>query len=379
MTSESTRKDALRILFIGKRFYTNRDAFAERFGRIYQLPYWWARSGHDVLLWLVDYHGKSAGNSNDESLAIETTPVFRWRFFVRFFRAFSGRFRSTRPDVIIASGDCYLGLLAYIVARVSGAKFVFDVYDRYDVFDGYRRLPGFDPLTFLIRRADIAAFASAKVLDDFRSLAKRSLLVPNGVDRERFKPLPRRESRESLGLPTETSLVGYFGSMEPERGVSDLIAAVEMLWSDDPDIKLVIGGKSDPAIDLDRPWVIYLGNVEFSNMPAALASCDVLALPYRKGAFVDNASSCKIAEYIAVERPIIATRSPNITENFPRQAEQLSGLLAAPGDVADIARCLRSQLLERRLVDMPQGMSWRDISRNVLASIENANQRQDTG
>ena len=355
--------------FIGKRFYTNRDAFTERFGRIYQLPYWWAQSGHEVSLWLVDYHGHAADAFDDEALAVETTPVFRWRFLVRFLRAFFGRWSSSRPDVIVASGDCYLGLLAWLVARASGAQLVFDVYDRYDVFAGYKRLPGLDPFTFLIRRADLTTFASAKVLDDFRSLARRSFLVPNGVDLGRFKPLPQRESRQALGLPDSPSLVGYFGSMEPERGISDLIDAIAALQKDSVDIRLVIGGKADPAVNLDHPWVIYLGNVEFANMPAALASCDVLALPYRAGAFVDNASSCKIAEYIAVQRPIVSTRSPNLTENFPRQAEQLEGLLAPAGDAVALAACLRAQLAERRLVDMPGDMDWLSISRNTLAAI----------
>ena len=31
------------ILFLGKRFYTNKDALQERFGRIFHLPMEWAR------------------------------------------------------------------------------------------------------------------------------------------------------------------------------------------------------------------------------------------------------------------------------------------------------------------------------------------------
>ena len=154
----------MRVLFIGKRFYTNRDAYTERFGRIYQLPYWWAKAGHEVDLWLVDYHGGEAGVSQDEALTVETTPVLRWRFFKRWISACFSRRSARRPDIIVASGDCYVGLVAYLAAFLSGSKFVFDVYDRYDVFDGYRRLPGFDPLTFLLRRSWVATFASTTQL-----------------------------------------------------------------------------------------------------------------------------------------------------------------------------------------------------------------------
>mgnify|MGYP001548492318 CR=1 FL=1 len=72
----------MRVLFIGKRFYTNRDAYKERFGRIYQLPFWWAKAGHEVDFWLIDYHGRDVGTTKDGALTVETTPVLRWRFFV---------------------------------------------------------------------------------------------------------------------------------------------------------------------------------------------------------------------------------------------------------------------------------------------------------
>jgi glycosyltransferase involved in cell wall biosynthesis len=178
------------------------------------------------------------------------------------------------------------------------------------------------------------------------------------------------ESRKQFGLPEAIPLIGYFGSMEPERGISDLIDAVGVLRDKDMSAEILIGGKAHPDVDLAKPWVRYLGNVEFEKMPAALASCDLLALPYRHGVFVDNASSCKIAEYIAMGRPIVSTRSPNLLENFPEQAAQLDGLLATPGDVGDLAASLEAQLEARRLVDMPKEMSWREIGDSMLAALE---------
>lgn len=361
----------MRILFIGKRFYTNRDAYVERFGRIYQLPYWWAEAGHEVDLWLVDYHGHDSSAKTDGSLAVETTPVFRTRFLARFFAACFGPGSSKRPDVIVASGDCYIGFLAFMASVLSGAKFVFDVYDRYDVFEGYRRLPGLDPFDFLLRRSEITTFASITVLRDFQHLSKKTLLVRNGFDPKQFSPLSMQECRVTLGLPADGLLVGYFGSVEPELGISDLIDALAILRDKGMDAELLIGGEGHPDVDLNKPWVRYLGNIPFENVPAALASCDVLALPYRQGDDqVDNGLSCKIAEYIAMERPIVATRSPMLIQNFPEQLAQLEDLVATPGDVADLAASVASQLGTRRLVDMPRGMSWQAISSSVQEAIE---------
>jgi glycosyltransferase involved in cell wall biosynthesis len=360
----------MRVQFIGKRFYTNRDAFLERFGRIYQLPYWWAASGHEVDLWLIDYHGRLVDQACDDALMVETTPVLRWRFFVRWFSACFGRRSAAQPDIIVASGDCYIGLLGYAIARTCGAKFVFDVYDRYDIFGSYRRLPGFDPQTFLLRNADLVSFASAAVLDELGPLTRDAVLVRNGIDLGLFTTLPMHESRKQYELPDNVPLIGYFGSMEIDRGVGDLIDAVARLVDQGITLNLVIGGKANSAINFDYPWVRYLGNLNYGQMPTALASCDLLALPYRQSELMDQGASCKIAEYIAVQRPIVATRTQNFVRNFPEQAVELDGLLATPGDPKDLGRCILGQLSERRLVSLPESVDWREISRRFLASLE---------
>lgn len=370
MRADENIGEAKRILFVGKRYYTNRDAYTERFGRIYQLPYWWARSGHDVDLWLIDYHGREVASSRDEELRVETTPVLRWRFFARWLSASFSRWSKRRPDIIVASGDCYIGLLAYLAAVLCGARFVFDVYDRYDLFASYRKLPGFDPQTFLLRRADIVTFASVAVLDELSQQTRDAVLVPNGIDLSRFRPLSMRRSREQFDLPDGVPLIGYFGSMEVDRGVRDLIDAVAGLVDQGIAVCLVIGGKANSEINLEYPWVRYLGNLDYRQMPTVLASCDLLALPYRQSEFMDKGASCKIAEYIAAKRPVVATRTQNFVGNFPKQAAELEGLLATPGDAEDLGRCIVSQLSERRLVSLPDSVDWREISQQAQSALE---------
>jgi glycosyltransferase involved in cell wall biosynthesis len=115
--------------------------------------------------------------------------------------------------------------------------------------------------------------------------------------------------------------------------------------------------------------VRYLGNLQHDQVPCALACCDVLALPYRRSEYLDAASSCKIAEYIAMRRPIVATRTPNMLENFPSQAAHLKDLLAEPGDPADLARVIEAQFATRRLVTLPREMEWSAIASVTLSSL----------
>ena len=355
------------VLFIGKRFYTNRDALRERYGRIWQLPWHWVHAGFPAHLWLVDYHTKENVHEATDGLEVISTPARNFLLFRHWLREFFNK--NQKIKTIVASGDCYIGLMAYWLARRLDANFVFDVYDKYDEFGGYRKLPGFDPLKFLLKNSNVRFFASKALLHDLSPAAHRDILVPNGVDLEKFTPRDKKESRASLDLPQDIQIIGYFGGMEPDRGVSDLIDAVRLLRKNGMNLELLLGGKPVPGLDLQQPGIRYLGNVPFERMPVALASCDMLAVPYRRSAFMDAGASNKIAEAIACARPLVATRTPNLMANFPAQTQQLGSLLANPEDPADLARVIRAQSNQQILVDIPDGMSWKDIALDVAQKL----------
>jgi glycosyltransferase involved in cell wall biosynthesis len=357
------------VLFIGKRYYTNRDALAERYGRIYQLPWNWANAGVRTRLWLIDYHGREQARLADGPLDVQSTPIFSRSALRRAWAELMSSARAAAPRTVVASGDCYIGLLAYRIARRVGATFVFDVYDKYDEFAGYRRFGGFDLFSFLLDKSDTRLFASRALMHDLGRQHSSNWLVPNGVDTARFRPVDLHAARRTTALPEDALLIGYFGGMEPDRGVEDLIAAVRRLRNASSRIELLLGGKPPAGLDLGGPGLRFVGNVPFERMPEMLASCDLLAVPYRRSAFMDAGASNKIAEAIACRRPIVATRTPNLMANFPAQAAHLGELLAEPGDPVDLERAIGAQLAERRLVDMPDGMTWTDISAKLAVQL----------
>lgn len=360
----------MRILFIGKRFYTNRDALSEQYGRIYQLPHRWSRHGAAVQLWLIDYKwrtSRSESKTGDDTFPVLCTRVFDWGMFRQIVRLFVSR-RSERPGIIVASGDCYIGLLAWIVARTLKARFVFDIYDRYDEFPGYLHTPGFDLLTFLRERADACLFASELVPTQLGGRKPSDIIVPNGVDTQHFKPLDKLHCRRTLGIGEDDRIVGYFGGMEPDRGVDDLVKAIELLVSDGLDVRLLLAGKSQNVERFRRPFIHYLGDVPYRQMPTLLGCCDVLALPYRRSTFMDAGASNKISEYIAVGRPIAATRTPNLLANFEHD-DEFEAHTAEPGDPESLAEVLSESLRSPRMLTLPAGVTWPEISRSTLARL----------
>lgn len=354
----------MRILFVGKRHYTRKDALNERFGRIYRLPLAWSRSGCDVRLELLDY--RSASPLNGEGVEFPAVsrgavnPLSWWRLLQRM--------RVFRPDVVVASGDCFVGLAAYGLARRLGARFVFDIYDDYRAFDGYRLFGGWDAYRYLTRRADACWFASRRLLDS--TPVKNGLLVPNGVDPTVFRPLERAACRAMLALPSEARIVGYFGSLEPERGVDDLVEAVGRLHAEEPSLRLLIAGGSATRARRPPAFVVDRGNVPHERVPTLIGACDVVTLPYRRGPVIDAASSLKMAEYLFCRRPIVATRTPSLLENFPVQASELKDVLATPSNPTSLAASLRAQLDCPRIATVPEGANWDGIAALALTSLQ---------
>jgi glycosyltransferase involved in cell wall biosynthesis len=351
----------MRILFLGKRHYTNQDAFVQRFGRIRWLPFLWHQAEHAVRLILLDYHGYRKEVCVDDGMTVQALPAFA----PGSISYLSTAARELQPDVVVASGDCFLGLVGQRLARRTGAKFVFDVYDDYRTFGAYRAFMGWDALGYLCRHADLVMYASKAIAGKHR-FDSPCVVVPNGVDGTEFAPVPMPEARARLGLPQAGRLVGYFGSMTAEHGVTVLIQALAKLRTRQPDVQLLLCGRQHPSTPVTGEGVVYRGMVPHAIIHTYLNACDVLALPYLRGAFIDNASSCKIAEYLFCRRPIVATRTPHFVENFPEQARQLQALLVPPGDADALAHSIQHQLDDPVILQAPDDMAWDQIAPRLL-------------
>lgn len=355
----------MNILFIGKRFYTNRDAYTEKFGRIYQLPYHWSKEV-PTSLWLIDYHSREKIQDKHDHLNIISTPIVSFIFISIIFKIIL----TQRPTTIVASGDCYIGLFSYLLAKICGSKFVFDIYDKYDAFSGYRNL-GFKNLyNYLLKNADICLFASKKLKENSENICKKTILVLNGIDTKHFYPRDKNHSRLHFNLDKDKIYVGYFGSMEIERGIDDLIDAVKLLHQKNKKIYILLAGKKRKNLNLQHEFIHYLGNIPFKYVPIAMACCDILTLPYRNSAFLDNASSCKIGEYIAMDIPISMTNANSLIHNIHLDSA-IKDSLANHSDFYALAHNIKINLNIREKNPQLKYKSWNEISKNCTAIFNN--------
>ena len=178
---------------------------------------------------------------------------------------------------------------------------------------------------------------------DGPTLRKRSVLLPPGVDAERYRPdAPRRlDLRKKFGVPPGDVVVGCVAQLLPVKGHLTLIQAVAAV----PGIRLWLAGRElDPEYAAALRRAVREANVEdrveflgeIRDVPALLVELDIFALPtWDEG----RMEGCPVAllEAMASGRACVATDIPGSRDIVvPGQ----SGMLVRPRDAAALAEAL---------------------------------------
>jgi glycosyltransferase involved in cell wall biosynthesis len=187
---------------------------------------------------------------------------------------------------------------------------------------------------------------------------KVEVILP-GVDLTQFQNVgEKRALRRELDLPVDTDIAMYTGSLRDIYGIDHILHAAAEL----PEVVFVLVGGSDEKRERWRDTASKHGieNVQFvefvpnSEIPRYLTAADVLLAPYVDDGDtdldLDYTTPSKLFEYMAAERPVVAT---DVSPHARLIDHEHSGLLAARGDpeafTEQIRRALTDDILARQL------------------------------
>jgi glycosyltransferase involved in cell wall biosynthesis len=353
----------MKVLFLCKRFYTSKDLIKDRFGRLFHLPVQFSRLGATVEVIALDYRNRHQVSQCVEGVNFRTGPAGP----VHLPGLLLGLRRSAlamNPDVIIASGDSHIGFIGRHLAKAARARFVFDVYDYYPAFPG-NRIPGMRSMfQSSVRNSDLTLCASMPLIKKLSELSRKLVLVENGVDRTLFVGTDKHLARDAVGVPRSAILAGYFGAITPKRGPL-LIEAVRLLRARIPSLAVLMAGKLIQYKVADE-FVHYKGELPQHELPMLISACDVVTVPYERDPQIDLAGPCKIAEYLACGRPVVATR----VAGHERIFESAPSSLCEPNPEA-VAEALEAQLQAPQLVPFPVHLDWSQVGLAAFRAIHN--------
>lgn len=177
--------------------------------------------------------------------------------------------------------------------------------------------------------------------------AARVFANPNGVDPDEFHPgCGGGEVREALAA-ADKILVGFLGTFGPWHGSQVLAEAVTKIEQDSRCHFLFIGdgderAKTEAIIAKSGKSraATFTGRVTHARVPAYLDSCDILVSPHV--AAPDGSeffgSPTKLFEYMAMARPVIASRLGQIADVM---IDGKNGLLVEPGNASALAAAIK--------------------------------------
>ena len=164
------------------------------------------------------------------------------------------------------------------------------------------------------------------VLIDRGLLPEKVLLLTNGVDTGKFRPLPRAQARSELGWD-DRFIILYAGTHGLSHGLITILDAAEQMRHRD-DIRFVLVGEGAEKADLmaeaqkrSLQNITFLGPQPHDRVPQLLAAADVSLAHARKVPLFEGMLPVKMYEAMACARPILLA----VDGEARRLAEQKAG------------------------------------------------------
>jgi glycosyltransferase involved in cell wall biosynthesis len=210
-----------------------------------------------------------------------------------------------------------------------------------------------------LRRRLVAALRSASRVFSVSASLKRLatevglpeaavLVVGNGVDSQRFRPMPRAEARSALGLDEQAQVLVTVGGLVERKGYHRVIACLPGLLAEFPNLHYLCVGSAGPEGDFSAVLeaqvaqlglgsrVRFLGAMPPEAVRGVVAAADVSVLATRNEGWANV-----LLEAMACGVPVVATDVGGNAEVICR--EDL-GTIVPFDDPAALLKALREAL-----------------------------------
>ena len=230
-------------------------------------------------------------------------------------------------------------IMAVVAGALSGRPVVLHTRTIYTVAAGRWLFTAFAALPHVKRIVAVSQASAA----NFRAIPHKVRVVHNGVPLDELADRSRQGAlRAELGISADARVVGFVGRLVTWKGIDVFLDAAGALAASDPSVRFVVVGDA-PVGSMARSLDDFRaearrrgleGRIAFTGFRRDAAACvldfDVLVVP----STLPDPCPRVVLEAMAVGTPVVGSASGGIAETVK---DGVTGLLAAPGDAADVA------------------------------------------
>jgi glycosyltransferase involved in cell wall biosynthesis len=198
------------------------------------------------------------------------------------------------------------------------------------------------------------------------------VVIPNGIEVERFARVPRETARARVGLAPEGPVVVCVSRLSHEKGIDVLIDAVSHMTMRSARVVIVGDGPEEASLKTRAreagvgERVVFAGARPHDEIPLWIAAGDVGVLSSRKEGY-PNA----LVEYLACGRPAVAAAVGGVPEILTSRE---LGIMVEPGDPRALASALDEALTrtwdENHIACAGRARDWDAVARDMLREFE---------
>ncbi len=234
---------------------------------------------------------------------------------------------------------------------------------------------------YALNHASTVICVTEQIKEEYLPIMKKRnniFVVENGVDPDKFKPIPN--ARQSLiskyNIVAESKIVLFVGQFYAWQGIDILIESFKEVIKRIPSAKLVLVGSGEEEMKLKRSVeisklthnILFTGRILHEQIPTWISAADIvvsLKRPMKSGY-----SPLKIYEYLACEKPVVATN----VNGYEFIEKVNCGMLVPYGNTKKTAEAIITLLENDNMGDMGRngrkyilsGHTWDDAAKKVI-------------
>lgn len=287
------------------------------------------------------------------------------------------RFRLAPPTVIYTRCFAAAAFFPRAVRAILGRRrppVVFEAHELPPTYGRAAALRGVDAIVAITRAA------ADDIITRLRFPRERVIVEPDGVpDAWLTDPIEREQAREHLGIAAPRPLLVYTGRFH--EGTAQLLRTTADALRGEADI-LAVGPGAEAARVHASDNLAFLDEVPATTARMYQAAADILLMPHvgvlRWSRYT---SPLKLFEYMAAQRPIIASHLPVLDEVIRHREHAWlvplgSGDALASGVRAVLSDAARAREMVARAAKTVSRYTWNTRARSILTFLRDLPERR---